>query len=69
MKPTPASATRRRWQRQHVNRDDTPKRAFDKKKTAQGFLKIAGLGPDGVAYQCQICAKWHIGHKREEDET
>jgi len=69
VKPTPTSVTRRRWQRQHVNRDDTPKRPFSKKKSAEDFLKRkSGMAEEGNVYLCEICNKWHIGHKIEEKE-
>lgn len=68
MNQTPVSALARRRQRQHVNRDDTPKRPFLDKKTAEAFLKASGQHKTHEAYQCGICNRWHAGHKQTEEE-
>lgn len=69
MKPTPVSALARRRVRQHVKRDDTPKKSFLGKREADDFLVASGFGTHKyVSYQCGICQRWHVGRKPEEEE-
>lgn len=69
MKPTPVSALARRRVRQHVKRDDTPKKSFIDKPAADDFLLASGFIAHGyVSYQCDICRRWHVGHEQNEEE-
>lgn len=65
---TPVSALNRRRQRQHVIRDGTAKRPFLDKKAADDFLKASGMYKTNESYQCDICRRWHTGHRQEEEK-
>lgn len=54
---------------EHIHKMCTNKRRFKKEKYAEECLrKIRKSGkivpPNAVAYHCELCGGWHLGHKK-----
>jgi hypothetical protein len=50
------------WNMQH-GRKIKEKRAFETLQDATEYLKSGNLQNQYNVYQCNVCNKWHIGHK------
>lgn len=59
--------------RQHVNADGMPKTAYESESYAalSGSRLIAKRGLPGklYPYQCSLCGKWHLSHKRPDPKV
>ena len=53
------------WNKQR-GRKITAKRAFETLQEATKYLKSDNLQKQYNAYLCDICKKWHIGHKNKK---
>jgi hypothetical protein len=51
-------------QREHLNADWSPKRAYDTQHEAESVAERQGHQENRTldAYQCDVCKKWHVGH-------
>lgn len=47
------------------NRRVKAKRAFNSDYEAGCYLIKHGLTDKYTSYHCEVCGKWHIGHKKE----
>ncbi len=56
----------RRRPHAHTNANGTPKTAFATRDDAEERARTIAkrVGAPMSAYQCETCAKWHVGHSR-----
>lgn len=43
------------------------KRPFPTQDDAESYMKQRHLENEYCAYQCQVCGKWHIGHRKYDN--
>jgi hypothetical protein len=56
-----------RYFNEHFGPGGRPKKAFDFYEAAQRDLECHDLG--GSVYQCNVCQKYHVGHRDKKTGT
>lgn len=54
------------WNKQHGRRRKA-KRAFESAYKAGGHIMKHHLEDKYQSYKCDVCGKWHIGHKNDKN--